>query len=53
MGIEIERTNQPTPETIEEWLAQGGAEAVDECWVEPDGHCEQGEPSWLLRLDLI
>jgi hypothetical protein len=38
---------------LEEWLAEGGAEATDGCWVEPDGTCEHGCPSWLLVLGLI
>jgi hypothetical protein len=28
-------------------------EATDGCWVEPDGYCEHGCPSWLLKLGLI
>ena len=44
----------PTAEQLQEWLAEGGgAEAPDGCWVEPDGSCEHGEPSWLLKLGLI
>ncbi len=31
----------------------GGCEATDGCVVEPDGTCEQGQPSWLLALGLI
>ena len=27
--------------------------ATDGCDVEPDGHCEHGHPSWLLKLTLI
>jgi hypothetical protein len=43
---------------VEELLRQleedgGGCEATDGCWVEPDGHCEHGQPSWLLALGLI
>jgi hypothetical protein len=45
----------PTFGDLEEWMYQGGCEAVCEygCWVEPDGHCEHGKPSWLLHLGLI
>ena len=32
---------------------EGGCEATDGCWVEPDGSCEHGRPSWLLVLGLI
>lgn len=31
----------------------GGCDATDGCWVECDGVCEHGHPSWLLRLGLI
>jgi hypothetical protein len=31
----------------------GGCEATDGCWVEPDGTCDHGQPSWLLALGLI
>jgi hypothetical protein len=43
--------------SLEELLRQvqedGGCEATDGCWVEPDGACQHGEPSWLLALGLI
>jgi hypothetical protein len=38
------------PPTAEE---DGGCEATDGCFVEPDGTCEHGQPSWLLALGLI
>lgn len=45
------------PPSIEELIAwefeDGGCEATDGCWVEPDGMCEHGHPSWLLVLGLI
>lgn len=44
---------KPDFETLEGWEEAGGAEAVDGCWVEPDGVCEHGAPSWLLVLGLI
>lgn len=44
---------EPDREVIEIWLWEGGCEATDSCWVEPDGTCEHGHPSWLLRLGLI
>jgi hypothetical protein len=31
----------------------GGGEATDGCFVEPDGTYEHGQPSWLLVLGLI
>ena len=44
---------RPDLETLEEWDLDGGCEATDGCWVEPDGVCEHGHPSWLLRLGYI
>jgi hypothetical protein len=43
----------PSLEQIEEWAWEdGGCEATDACWVEIDGVCPHGHPSWLLRLGL-
>jgi hypothetical protein len=45
---------RPTFAEMEEWLDdEGGCEATDGCWVEPDGVCEHGHPAWLLRLGLV
>lgn len=47
---------EPAPDTelIQEWMVEGGGcEATDGCWVEQDGVCPHGHPSWLLRLELI
>lgn len=44
---------RPSLEDIETWSDDGGCEATDSCWVEPDGICEHGHPSWLLRLGLV
>jgi len=46
-------TERPDLETLEEWHSDGGCEATDGCWVEPDGVCEHGHPSWLLRFGMI
>ncbi len=43
----------PSVDQLEEWLEAGGCEALDGCWVEPDGVCPHGSPSWLLHLGLI
>lgn len=43
----------PSESTMMRWLNDGVAKAIDGCSVEPDGHCEHGKPSWLLRLGLI
>lgn len=47
-------TDEPDLETLESWMFEdGGCEATDGCWVEPDGVCQHGHPSWFLRLGLI
>ena len=48
-------TQRQTPDlgTLMAWEAEGGCEAVDGCWVEPDGVCPHGCRSWLLELGLI
>ena len=45
----------PGVETLMEWEAEGGCEAAcpHHCWVEPDGTCPHGHPSWFLKLGLI
>ena len=43
----------PSVEQLEEWESEGGCEATDGCWVEPDGTCEHGCKSWLLVMGLI
>lgn len=45
----------PDVETLIEWESEGGCEAAcpHHCWVEPDGRCTHGNPSWLLKLGLI
>ena len=50
-----EPTEEPPDfETLMEWMWEdGGCEATDGCWIEPDGVCPHGHPSWLLRLGLI
>jgi hypothetical protein len=48
-----EESQAPDIETLMEWEEEGGCEATDGCWVEPDGACEHGCQSWLLVLGLI
>ncbi len=45
----------PDLDTLREWEEEGGCEAAcpHRCWTEPDGTCEHGHPSWLLKLGLI
>ena len=47
-------TSQPDMDQLEEWgILDGGCEATDGCWVEPDGTCPHGHPSWMIVLGLI
>ncbi len=46
-------TEKPTIEDLEQMIMEGVAEATDGCQIEPDGVCEHGHPSWLLRFGLI
>lgn len=43
----------PEEDELMEAGTDGECEASDGCLVEPDGVCEHGHPSWLLRLGLI
>ena len=43
----------PSIEQILPWESEGGCEATDGCWVEPDGTCEHGCSSWLIVMGLI
>ena len=43
----------PSIEQLMEWESEGGCEATDGCWVEPDGVCEHGCKSWLLVMGMI
>jgi len=43
----------PCIKTLEKWSSDCGCKAIDGCWVEPDGHCGHGHPSWLLALNFI
>jgi hypothetical protein len=44
----------PSVRVLQRWLEEdAGCEATDGCWVEPDGTCPHGHPSWLVRLGVI
>jgi len=47
------KTRRPSERTLRQWMWEGGCEATDGCWVEPDGTCGHGCKSWLLELGLI
>lgn len=44
---------KPSMEILMDEEREGIVETTDGCEVEPDGMCEHGHPSWLLRLGLI
>jgi len=47
-------TDEPDSDQLEDWMYEdSGCEATDGCWVEPDGECSHGFPSWLLYLRWI
>ena len=53
-GEEVNRMRRPSLEELQRQVEEdGGCEATDGCWVEPDGTCDHGQPSWLLALGLI
>ena len=49
----VVRSKAPSVKTMERWMNDGVARAVDGCKVEPDGSCPHGSRSWLLELGLI
>ena len=51
----FDNPSRPAPDIDQliEWESEGGCEATDGCWVEPDGTCEHGCQSWLLELGMI
>jgi hypothetical protein len=51
---EVNPMRRPSLEELKRQVEEeGGCEATDGCFVEPDGSCEHGQPSWLLALGLI
>jgi hypothetical protein len=49
----IRKVKQPSVYVMQKWLDNGVAKALDGCDTEPDGICEHGAPSWLVKLGLI
>jgi len=46
--------DQPSVYDLWDWDDEyGGCEATDGCWVDSEGTCEHGHPSWLVRLALV
>lgn len=43
----------PDPDTMAEWVADGGCRCPDGCWVEPNASCEHGLASWYLVLRAV
>ena len=53
---DLSRPEPPDLDTLMRWMHDdGGCEAAcpHGCWVEPDGRCPHGKPSWLLVMGLI
>lgn len=49
----VRHVKAPSVATMTRWVCDGIAKATDGCRVEPDGHCQHGHPSWLLKLGII
>ena len=51
----LPRLKPPDIGTLMQWETEGGCEAAcpHGCWVEPDGRCPHGKPSWLIVMGLI
>lgn len=47
------KVRPPSIKRLEEWMSDCGCEAIDGCWVEPDGVCPHGFDSWLLAMGMI
>jgi hypothetical protein len=43
----------PDPETLQDWLAEGGCRSPDDCWVPAAGFCAHGLASWQLVLAVV
>jgi hypothetical protein len=51
---EVNRMRRPSLDELQRQVEEdGGCEATDGCFIEPDGTCDHGQPSWLLALGLI
>jgi hypothetical protein len=50
---DVIKVKKPSLATLERWSSDCGCKAIDGCWVEPDGICGHGKPSWLLALNYI
>ena len=40
----------PDPETLVDWLAEGGSRCPDDCWTAADGECPHGLATWATLL---
>lgn len=47
------QVKKPSIKTLEKWSSDCGCKTIDGCWVEPDGECEHGYPSWLIAMRII
>lgn len=44
---------KPSFSRLEQWEENGTSRTPCGCTVEPDGHCNHGNPSWLLIMGMI
>lgn len=50
---QIVKGKKPGMGTLEKWVSNGIAKAIDGCLVESDGTCPHGCQSWLLVLGYV
>jgi len=43
-------TPPPSAEDVMRWVVSGVCQTTDGCWVDPDGYCQHGKPSWLIVI---
>jgi len=50
----LRAADAPDIELVMAWIDEdGGCEATDGCWVEADGRCPHGKPSWAIVMGLV
>ncbi len=49
----VRRPSFPSERTLERWISDGVARAVDGCLVEADGVCPHGAPAWPRVMGII
>ena len=53
VGRHVATTKAPSVATMERWSNDCVARATDGCRTEPDGRCEHGHQSWMMRMGVV